>query len=393
MGVPPAIGVPLATPRARAARAHILELSRERRANPTFLRELSASLQAIIPFDGVFLAAADPLTALATSPARVERLADVPDMCRLWWETEFLVEDFLRFGDLARAPQPAASLRRATDGRPARSQRYRAVHDALGLSDELRAVFRTDRGAWGFISLWRREDQQPFSAAEEKLLADLSAAVAQPFRRAALLRELPAEVGMEAPGLLTFDASGVLESLNEPAEAWLAELPQPAVIGRRGEVVLPTELLTVSAKARAIAAGLDEGAARARIQTGSGRWLVIHGFALRTADGPTDRTALVVEPARASQVMPIIVGAYELTPREQQISQMISYGLSTAEVATRLNLSPHTVRDYLKQVFGKVGVSSRGELVAKIYAEHYGPRLDESIVEGLLEHPGMPLRD
>ena len=41
------------------------------------------------------------------------------------------------------------------------------------------------------------------------------------------------------------------------------------------------------------------------------------------------------------------------------------------EVASRLHLSPHTVRDYVKAVLDKVGVSSRGELVAKLFAEHY----------------------
>ncbi|MFZ5854211.1 MAG: helix-turn-helix domain-containing protein [Chloroflexota bacterium] len=94
-----------------------------------------------------------------------------------------------------------------------------------------------------------------------------------------------------------------------------------------------------------------------------------------------DRTALVIQPARASEVVPLIVGAYELTRREQQITQLISYGLSTGEIAHRLGLSPHTVRDHLKQVFEKVGVSSRGELVARIFAGHYGPRLDAGILE------------
>jgi hypothetical protein len=31
------------------------------------------------------------------------------------------------------------------------------------------------------------------------------------------------------------------------------------------------------------------------------------------------------------------------------------------------------VRDHVKAIFGKVGVSSRGELVAKLFAEHYEP--------------------
>ncbi|HXF97297.1 MAG TPA: helix-turn-helix transcriptional regulator [Gaiellaceae bacterium] len=371
---------PLATPHARRARARILELSDDGHVTQGFLAQLSAELRVLVPFDGAFWSGADPLTSLATSPARIESLADVPDMCRIWWECEFLVEDFLRFSDLARAPRPSGSLCRATDGRPARSSRFRAVHQALGYRDELRAVFRTAAGAWGLVSLWRGEDAPPFTPAEERLLSDLSEAVAQPFRRAALLRAVSAAEGADAPGLLTFDAGGTLEALNEQAKAWLAELPEPVRIG--GRAPLPTALLTVSARARAIAAGFELGVAQARIQTRSGRWLVVHGFALHGADGGSGRTALVIEPAPASQVAPIIAGAYLLTPREQQIARMVSYGLSAAEIAARLHLSRHTVRDYLKQVFEKVGVSSRGELVARIFSDHYERPLHEALAHG-----------
>lgn len=42
----------------------------------------------------------------------------------------------------------------------------------------------------------------------------------------------------------------------------------------------------------------------------------------------------------------------------------------------------HTVRDYVKAIFAKVGVSSRGELVAKLFAEHYAPlHLDPANVD------------
>jgi hypothetical protein len=33
----------------------------------------------------------------------------------------------------------------------------------------------------------------------------------------------------------------------------------------------------------------------------------------------------------------------------------------------------HTVRDHVKAIFQKVGVSSRGGLVAKLFAEYYEP--------------------
>jgi DNA-binding NarL/FixJ family response regulator len=84
-----------------------------------------------------------------------------------------------------------------------------------------------------------------------------------------------------------------------------------------------------------------------------------------------------VEPAKSSQIAPIIVEAYNLTPREQDITRAVARGLSNQEIAGALHLSPHTVRDHLKAVFAKVGVSSRGELVAKVFAEHYAPRMHE----------------
>jgi DNA-binding CsgD family transcriptional regulator len=90
----------------------------------------------------------------------------------------------------------------------------------------------------------------------------------------------------------------------------------------------------------------------------------------------------VIEAAQAAEIAPIVVEAYELSPRERQITELIARGAGTAEIAERLHLSSHTVRDYVKAVFDKVGVSSRGELVARLYAEHYAPlHLDPSGLE------------
>jgi DNA-binding NarL/FixJ family response regulator len=103
----------------------------------------------------------------------------------------------------------------------------------------------------------------------------------------------------------------------------------------------------------------------------------MHASCLRSPSGAPGFTAVTIEPAKSSQIAPIIVEAYCLTPREQEITQAVARGLSNQEIAAELFLSSHTVRDHLKAVFAKVGVGSRGELVAKLFADHYGPAMHE----------------
>jgi DNA-binding CsgD family transcriptional regulator len=107
---------------------------------------------------------------------------------------------------------------------------------------------------------------------------------------------------------------------------------------------------------------------------------VLHASRLAGLDGASTPTALVIEAAQAAEIAPIIVEAHQLSKREQEITQLVARGVATAEIAARLHLSVHTVRDHLKAVFEKVGVSSRGELVAKLFAEHYAPAMHDGLV-------------
>ena len=95
----------------------------------------------------------------------------------------------------------------------------------------------------------------------------------------------------------------------------------------------------------------------------------------------TDATAVVIEPAKASEVAPLIVDAYELTPREVEVTRALARGLTTSEIAHELHLSRYTVQDHLKSVYEKAGVSSRGELVAKMFADHYFDDLATAIAQ------------
>jgi DNA-binding CsgD family transcriptional regulator len=52
----------------------------------------------------------------------------------------------------------------------------------------------------------------------------------------------------------------------------------------------------------------------------------------------------------------------QLTPQELQISRYVAQGLRNKEVAARLYLSPRTIEYHLRNVFSKLGISSRAQL-------------------------------
>ncbi len=83
---------------------------------------------------------------------------------------------------------------------------------------------------------------------------------------------------------------------------------------------------------------------------------------------------IIVEGAQPVTLSAVIAGAYGLTPREREITALAARGHSTRQIATTLGISPFTVQDHLKAVFGKIGVRSRAELVVTLYVQHYQPR-------------------
>jgi DNA-binding NarL/FixJ family response regulator len=56
-------------------------------------------------------------------------------------------------------------------------------------------------------------------------------------------------------------------------------------------------------------------------------------------------------------------GVKLLSNREEDVVRLVVEGLGNREIAQRLTLSEHTVRNYLFRIFDKLGVSSRVELV------------------------------
>jgi DNA-binding CsgD family transcriptional regulator len=326
------------------------------------LEEAGRSIDRVVPSDGYFLAATDPETTLCIGAGVVHDLPE--DQCQPTWDYEFLVPDYLKFADIASSGRMVADLHEATGGRPERSPRWREFGGATGFRSEVRATFMLGDGAWGLAQFDRLGDTSRYSDTERAWLERAAPIVARGLRRAAIAYD-PATARIDrGPGILMLDASGALVSANREAAAWLEELEEAAPWC---EGDLPIVASAYAARVRSTLPG--EPPPVSRLRTRSGCWLRMHGSLMQG----TDQLALVIEPAKASDVAPLIVEAYGISQRELDVIRMIARGLGTSEIAGKLFLSPHTVRDHVKSVFEKVGVSSRGELVAKVFADHYAP--------------------
>jgi two-component system, NarL family, nitrate/nitrite response regulator NarL len=73
----------------------------------------------------------------------------------------------------------------------------------------------------------------------------------------------------------------------------------------------------------------------------------------------------VVEALREPRPFRVIntEGSALLTQREMAVVRCVADGLTNKEVAAKLELSQHTVKNYLFRIFDKLGVSSRIELI------------------------------
>ncbi len=330
-----------------------------------------------VPFDGMCVLTMDPATLLPTGEF-VENGLPPDTMLRLT-EIEQQEPDFNKFTALAHAPSSAASLSDATEGELDQSIRQRELRRPNGFGDELRAVLSDDTGTWGAFTLLRATDRPGFTPSEVRFVSSLTQVLADGVRKAAMFGELSAEAD-DTTGLLVLAPDDTIEMANRAADHWLDELDA----GRHG-TALPTAVRSVAARTRRLVGDGDierddnppGDIARARVRTGRGRWVVVHGSVVggRDSAGDGPRVAILLEAAGPPELAPLIAATYGFTERERRVTELVAQGFTTNEIAERLHLSAYTIQDHLKSIFKKSDTSSRGDLVARMFFEHHAPRL------------------
>ncbi|HTW37696.1 MAG TPA: response regulator transcription factor [Steroidobacteraceae bacterium] len=176
--------------------------------------------------------------------------------------------------------------------------------------------------------------------------------------RGALSALLRLEADLEVIGSCPDGASAWSEVLRLRPDVVVADIEMPGLTGlelaaRIRERELPSKVIIVTTFARA-------GYLRRALDAG------VEGYLLK--DAPAGQLAEAVRKVHAGGRVidpELAVAAWTeadpLNERERQVLRLAGEGLSAAEIAHRLSLSPGTVRNYLSEAIGKLGAGNRIE--------------------------------
>lgn len=169
--------------------------------------------------------------------------------------------------------------------------------------------------------------------------------------------------------VMLFDAAGNILYANPPADHLLSLLTEDEMrVEVKGGPPQPLFTLLCSLVERVVSPDASEKSWEGTIRTGDGRVLSGNVTCLfETEAGPQPVLVhLQQAPAEPEVGIDAFSALHNLSPREREVVQLLRDGLTTGAMAERLSISPHTVRDHLKNLYKKTNANSRSELLGLI---------------------------
>jgi DNA-binding CsgD family transcriptional regulator len=274
-----------------------------------------------------------------------------PEYEPLLAESEYSAGEPHRFATLAVRKTRSAKLSDMPERERSRSLRFNNVWRPLGVNQELRVLFLADGACWGAAGMVRTG--QDFSDRETEFLTAVAPAVAAATRLAVRL-EAADQKGGGHPAIVIVDPQGKPRAVTPAAKEWRDRLDE----------IAPSRFSLIMQAMASGARSTESGGFRARLRVAQGQWAILHASPL--IGGDEEQIAVAIEPAGGDQLLSLLLTAYGFSSRERDICREVIAGHSTSDIAARLFISANTVQDHLKSVFAKVGVRSRGELVARL---------------------------
>lgn len=216
--------------------------------------------------------------------------------------------------------------------------------------------------SWGHMCLRRGDKDRAFEQHEVRFLASVAPHLTAGLR-AASSRSAMAAGPAKATGVVVIGQDGKVELANGVAE----RLFRQPVSGTRHCLLTAVHIVAARLEQALTTAGADLVPQLTFLDEGTRETYRLRAERVLGSDG-RDRGLVVIEPAStldpSEQVQTL--ARLGLTPRECDVATAIARGRTTSEIAAELFVSVHTVHDHVRNVFDKVGVSSRQQLAVRL---------------------------
>lgn len=266
---------------------------------------------------------------------------------------------------------PVTILSAATGGDLRRSKLWRELIGPRGGGDQLVARLTAGGDAWAHLDLGREQSSGWFSPDDAGFMVSLA-----PLPAARLRAGLRAPAGHREhdradddsagagaePGTIMLDRDLALVAATSAAWRWIGRLgPQRP----SDDEPLPG-FVYAAATRLAVAPGQPAEPIAVRLQATDGSWVVARVAPVTDSPRLAGGYAVTLEPARASDLAPLLMRVWGLSARERDVAALAIAGLPSPDIGAALFISPHTVRDHMKSVFAKAGVNCRRDLAAAL---------------------------
>jgi DNA-binding CsgD family transcriptional regulator len=234
----------------------------------------------------------------------------------------------------------------------------------------MRAAFVSRGRTWGAVHVARREDGRDFTREDIEALASITATVADGIRASLRFDAARRAEDPGSPGMIVLDRSDHVELITPPAQELIAAVRHPTLA--QSDETPPTAVVALAGFVRSRSPNAPPNGDVIAVPSSLG-WITLH--ASLPEGSATGRVAIVIEHATSAQTTAVRLEAHGVTAREREIAGLLAAGLSNAEIAEELVLSPYTVQDHIKSLLEKTSVRSRQELVARVFLDDYLPHL------------------
>lgn len=350
-----------------------LELLAERSISSyTYIHSLLEELKPIVPFAGACCTNIDPYRLLSTGAVVEHNMESIHHQLLTY---ECGQEGIHTYDELNSSYTSVITLHSATEGQPEQSSRYRDILQPAGFGDELCAALLYKGSCWGYLTLFRKQDQSLFSEQECQWMIEIAPIIAKHLRQFSLALPFVNEVKLRSPDILMLSQQFEFLSSNSDTPHWLDMLRQHEGITTSA---LPRSILAVASMALADHTELDHqlhtdccpsspppSSVQVCVPVRNHDYIDITAYRLYSKTTGI-QLMIAIQSASPLDIMPWMMEAYDLSVREQQIVDQVIEGLSTCKIANMLHISPYTVQDHLKSIFSKTKTTSRRGLIARL---------------------------